>query len=502
MRSNTRSGAGSYVIAVFLLALVTLSSTPLLRYFDLANIVMVFLLVVFLVAFKLGRGPAIMSAVLAVALFDVFFVPPRFSFAVHDAQYLLTFFVMLCVGLTTAHLTTKLQQQAEDAESREQNTHRLYELARDLAGATSIDLVAEVVSKYFAGERYLSALHVVNADGDFPSLKFDVLAHGLAHSALQQDLSVNISQLSPDGRRGFVLPIKSGSSRYGVLLLNEGGTFQDDPYPIDQKQLGAVSDLVLIALERLHYVALAQTKQVEIASERLRSSILSALSHDLRTPLTGLVGLSDALAITAESRDAKIHNAACAIREQARTMNNLLSNLLDMARLHAGKVELRKEWQLYEDVVGASLKLLKPAMTHHPITVQLDAGMPLVNFDAVLIERVLCNLIENAAKYSATGQPIELHGFLDNGYACLSVRDHGDGFPEDQKEQLFQMFSRGEAESKLPGVGMGLAICKSIMDAHDGKILIETLPTGGTVVTIALPLGTPPEIQPESEGAL
>jgi two-component system, OmpR family, sensor histidine kinase KdpD len=502
MPSNTKHGASSYVIAIFLLALVTLSSTPLIRYFDLANIVMVFLLVVFLVAVKLGRGPAIMSAVLAVALFDVFFVPPRFSFAVHDAQYLLTFFVMLCVGLTTAHLTTRLQQQAEEADNREQATHRLYELARDLAGATSTDMVAEVVKKYFASQTYQASLHLMNADGNFTALKFDVLREGLAHSALQQDSSVNISQLSPDGRHGFVIPIKSGSKKYGVMLLNEDASYQDDRFQVDQRQLAAVADLVLIALERLHYVELAQAKQVEVASERLRSSILSALSHDLRTPLTGLVGMSDALAISAEGKDAKIHDSACAIREQAKTMNNLLSNLLDMARLHAGKVELRKDWQLFEDVIGVSLQLLKPALTHHPIAVQLDAGLPLVNFDAVLIERVLCNLIENAAKFSPLGQSIEIRGFVNNEYACISVCDHGQGFPEGQKERLFQMFSRGEAESKLPGVGMGLAICKAIMDAHGGKILIDDGPNGDSIVTIALPIGTPPEIKLEPEGSL
>lgn len=502
MPSNTKQGASSYVIAIFLLALVTLSSTPLLRYFDLANIVMVFLLVVFLVAVKLGRGPAIMSAVLAVALFDVFFVPPRFSFAVHDAQYLLTFFVMLSVGLTTAHLTTKLQQQAKEAANREQDTHRLYEMARDLAGASSTDIVAEVVKKYFVSQAYHASLHLISADGNFTALKFDVLTQGLAHSALQQDSSVNISQLSPDGRQLFVIPIKSKSKQYGVLLLNEDASYQDDKLSVDQRQLAAVADLVLIALERLYYVELAQAKQVEVASERLRNSILSALSHDLRTPLTGLVGMSDALAISVEAKDTKIHDSACAIREQARTMNNLLSNLLDMARLHAGKVELRKEWQLFEDVIGASLQLLKPALTQHPITVQLDAGLPLVNFDAVLIERVLCNLIENAAKYSPSGHAIEIHGFLNNEYACISVCDHGHGFPEGQKDRLFHMFSRGAAESKLPGVGMGLAICKAILDAHDGNILIEAGLNGGSIVTIALPIGTPPEIKPEPEGTL
>lgn len=486
------------MFALFILALVTLGATPLIQYLDLANIVMLFLLVVFVVALKLGRGPAIMAAILAVALFDYFFVSPRFSFAVHDAQYLVTFLVMLCIGLVTAHLTARLQRQTQEAIAREQDTYRLYALARELAGATAHEQVSEVVRKYLTSSGYQSALHLVDADGGLPSLKYEVLSQSLALSALQQASTVNLSQLSTDGRQALVIPIKSGARKFGVLVVSESAPLQED-HAFDAKQLEAVADLVLIALERLHYVDLAQVKQLEAASERLRSSILSALSHDLRTPLTGLVGMSDALAISAETKDARIKEAAASIRDQARTMNNLLSNLLDMARLHAGKVELRMEWQLFEDVIGASLQLLKPALTQHQITVQLEPDLPLVNFDAVLIERVLCNLLENAAKYSPAGQNIEIRGFIDGQFACISVRDHGQGFPEGQEDRLFQMFSRGDAESKMPGVGMGLAICKAIIDAHHGTMVAESPADGGARVTIALPLGTPPEIRPEPE---
>jgi two-component system, OmpR family, sensor histidine kinase KdpD len=266
---------------------------------------------------------------------------------------------------------------------------------------------------------------------------------------------------------------------------------------IDKKQFEAVANLTVIAIERLHYVEVAQQTQLEASAERLRSSVLSALSHDLRTPLTGLVGMADVLALAAEPQLENVYNAATSIRDQARAMNNLLDNLLDMARLHAGKVELRKDWQLFEDVIGSSIKLLKSALTQHPVKVVLAPDLPLVEFDDVLLERVLCNLLENAAKYSAAGAPIEVRGFVEGEYACVAVRDHGQGFPADQIESLFAMFSRGKSESSTIGVGLGLAICRAIVEAHGGKIKASNCEGGGACVTFWLPLGNPPCIDSE-----
>lgn len=493
MQNNNKFG--SYFLAILILTLIALGSAPLHQLLDLANIVMIFLLAVFLVAFKLGRGPAIVSAILAVALFDFFFVPPRFSLEVHDLQYLITFLVMLCVSLVTAHLTAMLQQKSEEAIKREHDTNRLYKLARELAGASTHEFIAEAIKKYLSNLGFQSALHAIDTHSNFPSLKYEILIHDLAQSAIQQSSTVNISQLSSNNTPGFIVPIKSQQKAFGVLIVQ--GDMPEDSDQVNIRLLEAISDLVSITMERLHYVVLAQETQLEAASERLRGSILSALSHDLRTPLTGLVGMSDSLAILTEVKDSKIHAAASAIRDQARTMNNLLSNLLDMARLHAGKIELQKEWQLFEDVIGASIQLLKPALISHPITVNSESNLPLVNFDAVLIERVLCNLLENAAKYSPADTVIEIRCFVDHKTACISVKDHGTGFPENQNT-LFQMFTRGDVESNLPGVGMGLAICKAIIDAHQGTITIDSS-KDGAIVTIALPLGTPPEFKLETE---
>jgi two-component system sensor histidine kinase KdpD len=497
--SKTQQARRNYLVAIVVCALTTIAATPLRHVLDLSNIVMLFLLVVFLVALKLGRGPAVMSAFLAVALFDFFFVPPRLSFAVNDIQYLVTFVVMLAVGLATAHLTATLGRQTAAALEREQHTRHLYELARDLTGAATQEQVSQVLSRYMAGSGHSATLHLLDVAGDLPSLYHEVPLSSLAHMAIKQGTLIETSQLSDAGEHILLLPLKSPNGVRGVMVASVADSAGGKAEDIDKSLFEAVANLVAIAIERLHYVEVAQQTQTKAVAERLRSSVLSSLSHDLRTPLTGLVGMADALALAAGTQNETIHSAATAIRDQARAMSHLVGNLLDMARLHAGKVKLRMDWRLFEDVIGSAIKLLKPALVQHPVKVMLFPGLPLVEFDDVLLERVLCNLLENAAKYSPDGQPIEVRGFVEGDCACIEVHDHGPGFPAGQTESLFRMFERGAAESSTPGVGLGLAICRAIVEAHGGTIKASNHEQGGACVTLCLPLGNPPVMEPEQE---
>jgi two-component system sensor histidine kinase KdpD len=256
--------------------------------------------------------------------------------------------------------------------------------------------------------------------------------------------------------------------------------------------------VVALTVERLHYVEVAHTSQLEADAERLRNSVLSALSHDLRTPLTALVGTADALAASHAEVSEKARGMAVAIRDQAQAMTRLLNNLLDMARLQAGKVRLNREWQLLEDVIGSSLQLMRTTLEGRAVRVELPPHMPLVEFDAVLVERVLCNLLENAAKYSAAGAPLDIRAFAGDGFAGVAVCDRGQGFVADDIDRVFGMFERGRAESPTSGVGLGLAICRSIMDAHGGDIQAVNRDDGGACVTIRLPLGNPPAVEDEA----
>jgi two-component system sensor histidine kinase KdpD len=211
-----------------------------------------------------------------------------------------------------------------------------------------------------------------------------------------------------------------------------------------------------------------------------------------------LVGLADSLSLIKPPLSTTALETAQAMHEQASRLAGLVSNLLDMARLNAGNVTLRREWQPLEEVIGSSIKLLGSALSAHPVRVALPADLPLLAFDAVLLERVFCNLLENAAKYSPDGSNVEITAELMDHFVQVRVCDHGCGFPGKNQEDLFNMFVRGEVESSKPGTGLGLAICRAIVEAHGGTISAENRPEGGACVCFNLPRGEPPILEEEA----
>jgi two-component system sensor histidine kinase KdpD len=482
-------------------ALLTLSLRPVL---DIANIVMLFLLSVFLSARLLGRGPSVLSAFFSVALFDFFFVPPQLSLTVNDAQYLVTFAVMLAVGLTTAHLTAGMQEHADLAERKERETRELYEVARELAGALTTAQVAEISRRFLDRvHRMRSTLFLVSAEGDLKTALQPDHAHGemetgFVRSVIDRGELLELDAMAGSSVSALYFPLRTSLQVRGVLAVSPRDN-DVDALHARRPMLGTLTSLMAIAVERLHYADVAQETQLQVASERMRNSILSALSHDLRTPLTALVGMAESLAMAKPPLPDEQRETAIALGDQARAMGKLLVNLLDMARLQSHRVTLRKEWQPLEEVLGSSLRLLGAALSSHPLKIDLPADLPLLEFDAVLLERVLCNLLENAAKYSPLDSPIEVSARVMETTMEVCICDRGVAFPPGKEAEVFGLFARGTAESATPGVGLGLAIAKAIVDAHGGSIHAEQRDGGGACVRFSLPLGQPPAI--EEEGA-
>jgi two-component system sensor histidine kinase KdpD len=234
-----------------------------------------------------------------------------------------------------------------------------------------------------------------------------------------------------------------------------------------------------------------------VTSERLRSSILSALSHDLRTPLTVLVGLADSLATHEPPLPAAAVATSVTIQDQARRLSSLVSNLLEMARLNAGNVQLRLDWHDITDVVSASLEHLGDALKAHPLSVQIPADVSLVQIDATLMERVVTNLLENAVKYSPKGTTIALQVSETPSELQLVVRDEGQGIDPQKLDTMFDMFERGIKESTIQGFGLGLSICKVIVQAHGGAITARNRVPCGAELKVCLPKGTPPSVPEE-----
>ncbi|CAB1367980.1 DUF4118 domain-containing protein [Denitratisoma oestradiolicum] len=494
----------AYLKAVLACLLTALLAALLRSYVDLANIVMLFLLTVFLCAVRLGRGPAVVSAFLSVGLFDFFFVPPHLSFAVADVQYLITFAVMLAVGLISAHLTAGMAEQAELARRRERETRALYEMARELGAALGTEQVAEITQRFLAQARRLhSALFFVDEAGQLvagPAIGHPPgrIEFGFARAAFVQGEVLEMDTLAGSGMAAIYLPLRTPLQVRGVLAVSPLDV-GEEALRAQRPLLNTVASLIAIAVERLHYVEIAQAHSLQIESEKLRNSILSALSHDLRTPLTAMVGLADSLVLSRAPLPPSARETAQTLADLARAMSRMLGNLLDMARLQAGRVSLRKEWQPLEEVVGSALRLLESALAHHRVEIRLAPDLPLVCFDAVLVERVLCNLLENAAKFAPAESAIELEATVAQGMLVVAVNDRGPGFPPGMEQKVFEMFARGMPESATPGVGLGLAICKSIVTVHGGCMQVELRPGGGARVSFTLPLGTPPAVEEETE---
>lgn len=270
--------------------------------------------------------------------------------------------------------------------------------------------------------------------------------------------------------------------------------------PEQRRLLKTCASLIAISLERIHYVDVAGSTTLQMESERLRSSLLATISHDLRTPLAALVGMAESLTLTQPALSAPQLEIAASMRETALRMNTLVTNLLDMARLQSGQVQLDRQWQPLEEGIGSALKDMAGVLGDRPVRVELPDDLPLLHLDAVLIERVLCNLLENAAKYTPPGSPIEIGAVAASDRVTVHVDDHGPGLPKGREAAIFQMFERGRKEGTEPGVGLGLAICRAIVEAHGGTIRGETRPGGGARFAFDLPRGEPPAVT-EAEAA-
>ena len=422
-------------------------------------------------------------------------MPPRLTFAVSDVQYLVTFAVMLVVGLLTGQLTAGLRFQARISSSRERRAQSLFELTRELSAALLSSQVCELGAA--ALQRDFGGLAVVLATDATDQL---VLPEGtpegfdanVADWAFRNGQSAGLATSTLAAQTWHYVPLKAPMRIRGVLALKPAQP-RWLAIPEQLQQLDTLARQIAIALERVHYVDIAQQAVVEMESERLRNALLAAISHDVRTPLTALIGLAESLQQSQPPLQAAQADAAHALAEQARELNALVNNLLEMARLQSGEVNLRMEWQSVEEAVGAAIRASQPALGGKRVRTDLPADLPLVEFDAALIGRVLGNLLENAAKYGRP--PIEVSARASDDALEIKVRDHGPGLPPSAKgheEELFDKFTRGQVESATPGVGLGLAICKAVVDAHRGRIRATNAPDGGAEFTVRLPRKPPP----------
>ncbi|MEX3977162.1 DUF4118 domain-containing protein [Paraburkholderia caribensis] len=509
-----RSPPRNYAWAVAICAGVTLIASQLIDRIDLANLVMLYLLGVIFTAVKLGRGPGVMLSFLSVAAFDFFFVPPRMSLSVSDTQYLLTFIGMLLTSLVIGHLTSSLRREASVARRREQRTSAMYAMARELAAALTTEQIVGIGSRHVS-EVFRARVAVLLPDSaDQVKQKVDDPDETIMLEAAALDVDVGqwvYDQQKPAGHgtdtlpaaKALYLPLRAPMRTRGVLAVAMRDERELD-VPEQQRMLDAFAAQIALALERVHYVDIARDALVNMESERLRNSLLSAISHDLRTPLTAIVGFSSMLAgQPREAGNAAQGELVDAIHEEALRMTGIVTNLLDMARLQAGSLKLNRQWSLLEETVGSALRDCRRTLARHPVQVSLPADLPLLQLDAVLLERLFANLFENAAKYVPPDTPLTIGAqrIDENGkpFVRVTVDDTGPGLPPGMEARIFEKFTRGEKESAKPGIGLGLAICRAIAEAHGGRIgAANRVAADGRVegarFWFTLPIETPPPV--------
>ena len=419
------------------------------------------------------------------------------SLAVSDVQYLVTFAVMLVVALVIGQLTAGLRAQARAASERERRVRGLYQMSRELSAALLPEQVAEIGARFLRGE--FGARSALLALGDDDKLLLQPGADAELDPAVAQWC---FDKGEPAGRGTntlaasacLVLPLDAPMRRRGVLAVQPA---QSSSLAPEQRQLlDTCASLLAISLERIHYVQVAQQSTVHMESERLRNSLLAAISHDLRTPLAAMVGLADTLALTQPPLGPQQAEVAQAIRSSALRMNAQVNNLLDMARLEVAEVQLNRAWLPLEEVVGSAIATCSGSLAGRAVATHLAGDLPLLHLDAALMERVFVNLLENAVKYTPEGSPLEVRAALDGAEVVITLDDHGPGLPPGREEAVFEKFERGTRESATPGVGLGLGICRAIVQAHGGRIVGANRVAGdrvqGARFTIRLPVGQPP----------
>ncbi|MBT9554727.1 MAG: sensor histidine kinase KdpD [Myxococcales bacterium] len=498
-RPTAHTPAMNYVWAGILL-IVTTGIAGILRGFaDLPDVEMAYLLSIMATAAVWGRGPALLSAALSVAAFDFFFVPPYLTFAVTDRQYLLTFAMMFVVGVAVSSLILRIRRQESDAVRREERTASLYALTRDLGAAADVDAVLVAIARH-ASEIFDSRATVLlpdesgrvaapTATGE-PTVLGALGATELAAAQWARDHR-RVAGLGTDTLPGSVAlcaPLEAGSRAIAVLALIPEGP---DALPADQRHfLDTFCRQAAFAVERARLAEEARVATLRMRTEELRSALLSAVSHDLRTPLGGITGaattLRDEPSLTPETRSELI----VSICDEAARLERLVSNLLEMTRLASGGLVVRKEWVPVEELVGAAIERTRRLLVGRSIVTDLMASLPMIPVDPTLVEQILVNLLENVARYTPDGSPVTViatPSSKEPDSVEIAVADRGPGIAPEDEPRLFERFYRGEGAVGR-GAGLGLAICRGFVQAHGGTIGAQNRDGGGAIVWFTLPL--------------
>lgn len=491
----------------YLVALsATLTATGLGFLIDLwlpiANISVAYLLAVMIVAMKSGLRAGILASISSFLAFNFFFTEPRWTLSITDTQNILTVVFFLIAAVIISNMAARLRAQVRATRESVRRTTNLYDFGRKITAAATLDDVLWAVVHHVAATIHGKSLVLMPGDqglsiaaGYPPEDQIDDKSAGAADWAWTHGKLAGRGSTTLPAADWLFLPLKTGRGPVGVLgvqMMEDA----DMPSPAQLRLLETLADQAAVAIERTTLAADIETARVATERERLRAALLSSLSHDLRTPLVSIMGAAGTMLSYDESLDGDSRrDLAQTVLDEAERLNRFVQNLLDMTKLGSGALKPRVDWVDLGDVVVAAVKRTGRLARHHSIKVDIDPKMPLLCLDAVLMEQVVFNLLDNACKYAPPGTPVKVWAMRTAQHIAIEVADQGPGIPPEDREKVFDMFYRVQAaDSQVAGTGLGLAICRGIVEAHGGTIKAEPgLHGGGTCIIIHLPL--PPDLE-------
>ncbi len=539
--------AGEIAASAGLVAACALLGLAFYRPPDLSEESLILLAGVVVSALWFGRLAAIVASVLAVLAFNYFFTEPRFTLSINDTGYLITFAVMLAVGLVVGTLAAHAREQRLRAWSRERTTAAQHALSRELAAARDIRSVAAIVARHTHDLLQVDAvvgiptpleggssasrprgLDVAAAAGlggpDWYSGEGEEQARerGVAQWAFDRGTTAGRGTSTLPSAQGRYLPLVGSRGRVGVLGVR--AQVKDGVDTFDSAQLSTLESIASQAASALERVALAESEQaarINAERERLRSALLSSVSHDLRTPLASITGAASTL----QQADASPNSAepgGVGIDEQTRAalfrtivdessrLNDIIANLVFATRLDSDSVDLRREWTTVEEIVGSGLARHRDALASRPFRVQIPTDMPMIHVDNAMLPQVVHNLVENALRYTAPGTGLGVSAWTSETNVVVKVWDVGAGLADDESSRVFERFYRGRASKTVgpnphaatsTGMGLGLTICEGIIRAHGGRIWAEPNTPRGVAFLFSLPVNHPQPALPAKEDA-
>jgi two-component system, OmpR family, sensor histidine kinase KdpD len=494
-----RHGVAGYLVSLAIVAVCGVTSWAMQRFLFVENGFLVFLLGVAVVAVRYGTLPSVFASFASIAVLAFFFMPPIFDFRVSDVQHIFTLVVMVTIGVAIGGLTSQVLHQSSESKRNSDRFEALYRLSRELADLSGSEHLARAAARQIEGIFGCeAAVFLPDRDRGLRAIPSAPLGSSLrnvdwaaAQSAFDTCYPTGLGTFSMAHAAATFVPLMTPTGVIGVLGARPpAGShhFSEEQFHMLQTLAGQLSG----ALERERLSQAVQSVRDEVETERMRSALLSSVSHDLRTPLAVIAGSSSSLLVDESKLDGETRRELCrTIFENADRLARIVDNLLNMTRIEAGTFRVAKQPHVLEEIVGSTLRRLADQLREREIDIRLPDDLPLVPMDDVLFQQVLVNLLDNVTKYVPDDSPIEIGATADDHWMIVTVSDRGPGLPPGHEDRVFEKFFRADREARRgQGTGLGLTIARAIVAAHGGTMTAHNRDGGGAKFRMRMPLGS------------